>query len=382
MSFVKKPIFSTAILVLLAVGLLLVFLQSYFQRPTDPRLASPTLLLQELGKSGSPVFITPEFLPFISSLPASEKASFPSPEDSEKAALSNSSFWKLNREKHYSALLIGVSPASRPLANSLLDSPLWLLSDVSPWGYLLRPHVGGTVAWQLPSQQELEKSWPGVNDRALFLILTAANLEAIDRLSDAEYLLTLAAATHRHPSLLLSTQASIAASRGHWNEAATLANKALGKDRSNRPAREILIRALIENGQTDEALEQAHELIKHNGEDETTLFLLARTANAAHAQQEEIGALARLVEVGQKDKQPLGASLTYLGQAYAKSGQRSNALHTLQQTLLAPELTQEERKEISDVMDHLMQGNVSSSTLPPLPSATPPDAVAPAGTDH
>ena len=380
MSFVKKPIFTTAILGLLAVGLLLAFLRNHSQRPTDPRLASPTLLLQELGKSGLPVFITPEFLPFISSLPAAEKEFFPSLSDSEKASLANSSFWRLNREKHYSALLIGVTPASRPLANSLLDSSLWLLSDVSPWGYLLRPNVEGTLAWQLPSQQELEKTWPGVSDRALFLILTAANLEAIDHLSDAESLLTLAAATHQHPSLLLSTQASIAASRGHWNEAVTLANKALGKDRSNRPAREILIRALIESGQTDEALEQAHELIKRNGEDETTLFLLARTANAAHSRQEEIKALERLVEVGQKDRQPLGASLTYLGQSYAKNGQRSNALRTLQQALLAPELTEDERKEIRDVMDHLMQGNVSSSTLPPLPIATPPEAAAPTGT--
>jgi lipopolysaccharide biosynthesis regulator YciM len=125
----------------------------------------------------------------------------------------------------------------------------------------------------------------------------------------------------------------------------------------------------VETGQTDEALVQARDLVNRNGENETTLFLLARTANAAHSRQEEIDALARLVSVAQSDHQPLGASLTYLGQAYAKDGQRGNALRTLQQAILAPELTGEERKQIRDVMDHLMEGNASSTTLPSLPTS-------------
>ena len=77
------------------------------------------------------------------------------------------------------------------------------------------------------------------------------------------------------------------------------------------------------------------------------------------------------------NKQPLGASLTYLGQACAKNGLRSEALHAFQEAIVCPELKEEEKKAIREVMDHLMQGNVPSSTLPPLK----PDTIQRAGTN-
>ena len=206
------------------------------------------------------------------------------------------------------------------------------------------------------------------------MMLTAANLAAINRLSEAAQLLDMAASTKKLPSLLLSTKASLSASQGYWQEAAESAKKALDADSGNQAAREILIRALIETGNSEAALENANSFIALNGENESSLFLLARAANAANSGQEETDALARLVSLARRHRAPLGVTLTYLGQAYAKQGERGNALRAFQEAAMAPELTDEQHRAIRELMDHIMEGNVSSSTLPSLkkPTSTNP----------
>jgi hypothetical protein len=361
----KKPLL--ILLPILFTALLLILLLGGKKKPLDARLATPALLAHDILQAERPVFVTPEFLPFF---PSTQKFLLPTSREAEAAARDKTFFWKLHREHHYSALLLGSSSVWSPLRDDLLSSPLWTLTDVSPWGYLLKPKMpevkDSSPVWQVPTEKELQERWPDKNDRALFMILTAANLAAIHYFSEAEQLLTMAVTTKRQTSLLLSTEASLAASRGHWEEALNFAKNSRHHDRSNKAAQEILIRALIETGHTDEALEQARDLIGEESEDEVSLFLMARAAGAANSQEEEIKALARLVLMARKHGQPLGASLTYLGQAYAKSGERGEALRTFQQALLAPELSDEERKVLREIMDHLMEGNRSSSTLPPL----------------
>jgi len=338
------------------------------RREMDARLVSPATLLQTLVQSGVPVFITPEFLPCVAPLPASQRTLFPTASDSERASRDKSLFWKLHRQTNFSALLIGASPAWKSLTSSLLNSPLWVLTDVSPWGYLFKPQSAGVLPWQLPSEQKLDQQWPHTSDRARFLILTAGNLAVINRLPEAEQLLAKAESLHQFPTLLLGTRASVAAALGHWEEAVTLAKSSLHADSGNRASQEILIRALIESGHADEALNQALDLVSRDGENTETLFLLARAANGANSDKEEIDALVRLVAVARAKKQPLGASLTYLGQAYAKSGDRGEALRTFQQAEMATELSEEQHKMIRELMDHLMEGDRSSSTLPTLPA--------------
>ncbi len=362
---VKKPFLITLVL-LLITGASALFLYLRHQEVVDVRLATPVPLLQELLKSGKPIFTTSEFLPCIVPFPSSQKALFPTLADAEAAGRNKSLFWNLNREYHYGSLLVGASPAWHSLTESLLNSPLWVLTDVSPWGYVFKAPGTGVTAWQIPSEQELRQNWPRPDDRARFLILTAANLAAINLLPEAEQLLSMADALHSSPSLILSTRASIAASRGHWDEATTLSKESLHADSTNTAAEKILIRALIESGHAEEALDRAHELVSRNMEDADALFLLARAANAANSDKEEIEALTQLVSIAKKQNQAVGASLTYLGQAYAKYGDRGAALRTFQEASLAPELSEEQRKMIHDLMDHLMEGNASSSTLPPL----------------
>jgi tetratricopeptide (TPR) repeat protein len=347
----------TAILIL-TLGLFLILKASSHETPA-PQLATPMPLLKELLQSESPLFVSPEFLPFIPSLA-----------DSQEASHDKSAFWKLYREHHYGAVLLGINPRWHPVLESLLSSPLWTLSDVSPWGYTFRLHRQGITTWSPPSPQNIEKLFPNSSDRARFLILTAANLLAINRQEDAAQLLNMAETTHRLPSLLLSTRASLAAAQGNWEAAGAFAQESLHADSANRAAKEILIRALLESGHADQALYKARDLISECGEDEETLFLMARTASAANSNQEESDALARLVKVARLHHQPVGVSLSYLGQAYAKQGDRGNALRSFQEAILAPELNDEERRAIREIMDHLMQGNTPSSSLPELKSSS------------
>ena len=180
----------------------------------------------------------------------------------------------------------------------------------------------------------------------------------------------MAELTKHSSALILCTRASLAAARDQWNEALNLSRQSLSKDSSNIMAREILIRALTECGYQNEALKEARNLVDHNSNQET-LFLLARVANANHSSSEEIEALSRLVNLARLNKQPLGASLAYLGQAYARKGDRGNALRSFQESIASPELSEEEKHHLRDIMDHLMEGNASSTTLPPL---HPPEA--------
>ena len=51
--------------------------------------------------------------------------------------------------------------------------------------------------------------------------------------------------------------------------------------------------------------------------------------------------------------QQLGASLTYLGQAYARDGDRGNALRSFQEAVSQPELNQEQCALLYHLIDHL-----------------------------
>lgn len=366
-SFLKKSPLVAAILGLFVTTLIIAISLFYSrQTPIDPRLASPVSLLEKVLKANRPIFITPDFFPFVSAI---QKKSLPSSNESESAAREKSAFWRLNRERHFSAVLLGMNPAWHSLSASLLNSSLWVLSDVSPWGYCFYPKLERTAEWQPSSQEQLVDAWPNANDRTRFLALTAGSLIAINRLEDAELLLNQAEATHRLSALVQATRASLAAARGKWEEAKIFAKDSLHADHANRAAREILIRALTQTGNTDESLNQARKLVDQNGADEETLFLLARAASAANSGKEECEALSRLVSAGRRDHQPLGASLTYLGQAYAKQGDRGDALRAFQEAALAPEISPEEHRVIRELMDHLMEGDRSSSTLPALPES-------------
>jgi tetratricopeptide (TPR) repeat protein len=204
------------------------------------------------------------------------------------------------------------------------------------------------------------------------MIGTAGNLAAIHHWEEAGQLLDEAEQSRCFPSLVLGARSSIAASQGRWQEALTLSQQALAKDSSNRSARQTLVRSLIECNRTDEALDEARALTNGNGEDQQSLFLLARAANASGSNTEEIEALEKLTALARSDGQPLGVILTYLGQANAKMGRRGEALRAFQLAVVSPELSTQQRAMIREIMDHIMVDEKSSTTLPDVtPEALP-----------
>jgi len=327
----------------------------------DSRLTNPSYLLEGILKSRTSVFLSPSFLPYV---PKSSEALIPSIKEADAALASTSAFFRLNREKHFSIVLLDAHPASNHLAIGLLDSPLWVLADVTPWGYLFRPI--GSPAWHPPEPNQCFASWSSPSDMTLWLIGTASCLAAIKHLDEAKGLLEIAETTHSYPSLVLTGKASLAAQSGNWEESRRLAEESISKDRSNIPPRLILIRSLIECGNSNDALTLARKLFDEHPKDIEVLFLYARAASSANSNSEEIEALLRLVNLLQDQKQPSGAALAYLAQAYAKNGRRSDALMSFQKALNSPDMTDEQKHSIEEIMDHLMPAGKSSTPLPPL----------------
>ncbi len=334
---------SAALLALLLVGISLL-------KHCSPAQSGKTVrqeYLKELLGKGKPVFLSTSFIPDI---PAGGSAQIPTESEIESALGDLAIFHRLHREKQFSAVLLSGLEPSRRLNESLLASPLWTLTDVSPQGYLFRP--AGSAPWNTPSAETIARLHPDPTERTWWLIATAENLIAIKRNREAEELLAMSASTKRLPSALLGARSSLAASRGKWNEALILSRQSLVKDATNKASRLIMIRALIECGRQEEALAEARPLARRNPNTET-LFLLARAAHAANSNTEEISALRELVRITRREKLPLGASLTYLGQAHARNGERGDALRAFQEAVTVPELTADQRLMIGELMNHL-----------------------------
>lgn len=303
--------------------------------------------IEKVVSGSKAVFLPPGCLAL---LPKTTSARIPSADEIAKALTIPSSFHTLNREYRFDLVFLLPGPLCAPLRDHLLESPVWVLSQVSPEGYLFR--VAGGTPWHAPDAAEAERLIPDPDARSLWMIASAENLLAIGHTEEASCLLDLASCSKRHEADRLAALASLEASCGHWNKAVDLAGQSLRSDRRNRTSTMIVIRALAETGHRDEALEKARSFV-HASPDAESLFLLARAANAAGDHAEEISALRRLVATAKKEKQPAGASLLYLGQALARDGQRGEALRILEEAENAPELTGEQKQLIRELRDHL-----------------------------
>ena len=330
---------------------------SILQKGNPPDLRSSaavkqtSLLEKALGQHQS-VFLSPEYYPIV---PTKDLKSLPTQAEAVTATADTADFYRLNRKRHFSLLILGTLPSSAKMVRELIDSPLWLLSDVSPWGYILSPNLptmSAKASWSPPTMEALTREYPDPAQRTEWLIATAENLISIRRMQLAEALLKSAASIGKCHTARLASQASLAAAQGRWNDALASAREAHHSDPRNMAAAEILIRSLIECGHPDEALEVARQITELSKNQET-LFLLARAANASNSKAEEIVALRSLVSMARAQHQQLGASLTYLGQAYARDGDRGNALRSFQEAVSQPELNQEQCALLYHLIDHL-----------------------------
>ena len=309
-------------------------------------------LLSETMLGSKALFLPPGCLALLKDKQSSVR--IPSPAQSAEAISNPSSFHALNREYRFDRVFLLPGPICSPLRDRLLDSPVWVLSRVRPEGYLFT--VAGSTTWHAPDAAEAASLVPDADARSLWLIGTAENLIAIGHLEEATSLLNLATCSKKHEALRLAALSSVEAACGHWNKALDIAGQSLRIDRHNRTATMILIRGQAETGHSEEALSKARDFVQ-TSPDAESLFLLARAANEAGDHTEEINALRRLVVTAKEQHQPAGASLLYLGQALARDGQRGEALRALEEAEKAPELTEEQKRLIRELSDHLAPGS-------------------------
>ena len=309
--------------------------------------ASLRTALDEAVRGSKAIFLPPGCQAL---LPKGISAKFPSTAESAESVSNPSSFHALNREYRFDRVFLLPGSLCASLRDHLLESPVWILSKVSPEGYLFR--ASGNAPWRAPDCDEAARMIPDPNERSLWLIGTAMNLIPIGHGEEASKLLELASCWRSHESQRLAELASLEAFMGHWEKALDLAGQALRGDRNNRTARTVMIRAEIETGHPDSAEERAKEFV-HASPDAESFFLLARSANASGDHAGEIEALKNLVLIAKEQRQPVGASLLYLGQALARDGQRGEALRALEESERAPELTDTQRRLIRQLRDHL-----------------------------
>jgi hypothetical protein len=311
-----------------------------------------SVVLAETMTGSKSLFLPPEYLALLKDKQSLVR--LPSPAQSGEALSNPTNFHALNREYRFDRVFLPPGQLCAPLRDHLLDSPVWVLTQVRPEGYFFAP--AGNTPWQPPDSQAIAQWFPDPAARSLWLIGTAENLIAIGRDQEAVLLLNMASCSKEHETDRLAALASLEASHGHWNKALGFAGQSLRINGHNRTATIIMIRALMETGHPSEALSKAHEFVAVSPDAES-LFLLARAANAANDHQEEITALRRLVLTAREQHQAAGASLLYLGQALARDGKRGEALRVLEEGEKAPELTDTQKQLIRELHDHLVPGS-------------------------
>ena len=303
-------------------------------------------VISRISNGSRSLFLPSDLIPFCKT----QGTILPSPEAARTACSDPRSFHALNRARRFDKVFIPTGYEYASLRDKLLESPLWILSEILPEGYVFRP--AGYKAWQPPEDKEAEALQPDPEKRSLWMSTVAANLIAIGRNDEALALLQKPSDSKLAESFRLATLASLEAKRGNWYGASELCRTSLKLAPSSRGSRITLIRSLEESGKVDEAMKEARFLV-NSETDAETLFLQARAANAGGDHESEIAALRRLVVTGRKNGQPVGASLLYLGQALGRDGRRGEALRVLDEALDAPELTQEQKNLIRQLREHL-----------------------------
>jgi tetratricopeptide (TPR) repeat protein len=124
--------------------------------------------------------------------------------------------------------------------------------------------------------------------------------------------------------------------------------RAVDLDPSLPLAWEVRAEACLHAGLTDDAYAAAQKAAALAPGDTGTLWLAARTANAARAFQTEAELLERLVALTAARGGDTGFYRLYLGQSYAKQGLARPALRELGLAAESPSLSAKQRSELEE----------------------------------
>ena len=311
--------------------------------------------------SGKTIFFTPaaaQFLkprwPELAMSPKGE-GSFEATAREFSAVVQNPKAWRaLDRKWRFdSALLTGDPAGFRQLLEHLLHSPDWtfvrldhtsLVFERSP----ARPWSPADLAVQDAAFKD-----HSAREQEEVRIQTAHRLIAIGELPTAKTLLEQVVNANANSAPAWTELAGYHAMQAQWDKALEAAGRALSASPDYLPGAVAKANALYATGKFSEALSLTRRLAVQAPEDGQLLSLHARVTHAAHAYQEEIQVLRKLVELSSAQAMPTGSWRIYLGQAYAADGQGEPALQQFEEALKDPELPENDRVFAKNALERI-----------------------------
>lgn len=234
-------------------------------------------------------------------------------------------FWRVkDRARRYDAVAVLGEPGdARPLVAHLMESPDWRLAWVGSSGCLFarsslrekplltRRSSAQTAHWLIEV---------GMLDEARRMI---ERLEDADR-DHVEFLRTFLLTEERDwVGVIERTEAA----QGRFAEALLV----------------LRARAFLERGDGKAAWRTMRSLAQRKDADAATLFLYARACRAAHAWEEEVRALQRVISLLDAAGAPTSTYQVYLGQACSSAGKKKEALASFREAVADPALPQAQR---------------------------------------
>lgn len=338
--------------------------------PASPELATPIMALAHLPQlHGSALYFTPAALEFVKphwaewamrapSIDGTQQIHSPPPEELANqfgACAQNPKAWHaLDREWRFNAALLTGDPAGfRAVLDALHKSPDWTLTWLDHTSLIFQR--GSTRPWAATDLDSLKAAFATHSsaERVEIRVQTAHRLTALGEIVTAQALLDEAIKIDPNSAPAWTELACTHAMLTQWDRALEASNRAIDSDKRYLPAIASKANALYALGKFNDALVLTRRLVLDTPDDGQILALHARVTHAAHAFQEEIEVLTRIIALSQSKTLPTGAWHIFLAQAYAEDGQGEPALQQFEAALKQPELTDQQRAFAQKGIDRL-----------------------------
>ncbi len=271
-----------------------------------------------------------------------------------QAVQSPNLFRQLDRQNRFDTLfLVGDPSTYRPLLDHLLDTPDWTLTYLDHTSLIFRRN--GSDSWADAKLQVLRKKFAEAptRDQAKVLAGVAVKLIAVRKRELGKKLADEATELDAGLPDGWSALARYHLERGEWNPAIADADRALEIDDDYLHALASKAQALYATKHFSDAYRVSKKLIEKLPDDPGVLFYFAKICHEAHAFEEEIKALQKLISLAEQCQRPTSEYRIYLGQAFARTGKAPEALEQYGKALADPDLPQDQQTEVRKTMEQI-----------------------------
>lgn len=310
----------------------------------DPRLWLPAAEAELLADHQAITFVSPSAM-----VPAT-LAGIASvmPRTEAESAMKTVSGWRATlRDIGWNAVFLsGSATEISTLLDHLMVAPDWRLASVEPTGWVFLRESGPDVPLPKPEAVQLGNA----RKTALALSALSARFEAMHTIPSAREAIERALALDPDSWAVHVQAASFAASRKRWLDVIGQSREALRLNAHSPQARMLLALGLLESGSIRQAVEAAESATQAAPRDPSTHLLLARAHRVARDFSSEINTLKHLLALLEKLHQPTAITLTYLGQAYAETGNAQASKKSYREALATGQLTPTDARSVQEAL--------------------------------